>query len=706
MKNDSKGFTLVELLATILLIGVILGIATTYLITTIGKAEKTSTAISDNSIIDISKTYLQEFPDEVVWQKENIDTNNVVTCISINDLINKGYYTPSIKDKISKEYVIITKDQNNNIISEKMDTNNQCDNLGVKIPTKEKYCKNQTYNGSLQTLTKDLETDSKYTFTNNEQKNAGLYEVIAILKEGYHWQDGSNTPKTINCEIKKAKPTLELSPNGIETLKVGTPKKIKVNSNTSGTLKLTPSNKEYTTAKIATGNSNHITPETGTTFEVIAMSSKKVEAFVTVTLIPDDQKNYYTNSTNLLINKQERNIVKIPTEKEYCIKDLYYDGTPKKIVKDPGIGFIFKTTKGTNQGKYKVTAQLKYGYIWEDGTTSDKQITCEIKRMHKITLDNQGATTKGTEKLYERYKEGIYSTKEGIVPTKKITIPTKNGHKFMGYYTDKNAKKTKLIDKDGNLTSTFTATYFDKDATIYAKWVSNATLVCDNSKYNWSNTEGRVDITANNATSHFGGIEYRAGNEKNFGKTPNIFYQYSKNNVYHVLSKAVDDEGNVLGEKWCTTKLDNLKPYTPIFFNISETNGAVLESETCSSLPHNSTKDLECTVTVRAWNNTQGFRADFVIGDQPATNCNNCSGSGQSGIDRVEAMFEYYDTYPNQNRPNCTDKHYDRDDLPTECSNFLIRKFHLKSYDKAGNVSGNATINVIYKPNHTDPNRP
>lgn len=704
MKKNNKGFTLVELLATILIISVILGIATTFLLTTINKAKDKSLALSDERLEDTANLYIKEFPDEVMWQKENTEDDNnqnTITCVSLNTLINKGYYPTTIKDKVDNEYIIITKDNTNNIINTGLDKNNQCDNFGVKIPTKEEFCLNPTYNKENQVLTKVLETDAKFTFSNNEKTDAGTYEVIAKLNEGYHWQDGSNTDKKINCQIKKAQPNLELNPSGIDEIKVGESKIIKITTNTSGTIKLTPSNKDYLSAQTTSGDNASITAETNKTIQVTALSSRNINSFVTITLIPDDQKNYYTTSTKFSINKQIRTKVSIPTEKD-CL-NLYYDGTPKKLVRHKE-GVIYNPTEAIEQGTYKITAQLKYGYIWEDKTTKNKEIYCKIRRMHKITLDSQDATTKGTEMLYEKYKEGIYLTENSTAPTTKITIPTKTNHTFMGYYTDKNAKGTKLIDEKGNLTPAFTATYFDKDATIYAKWVSDVTLTCDNSKYGWSNTIGKVDITANNANSHFGGIEYRAGNETTFGKTTNTFYQYSKNNVYHVLSRATDDEGNILNQKWCTTKFDNLKPYTPTFFNIRPTNGARLVSENCSSLSRTSTSNLECTVTIEVANNSQGFNADFIPKDQPATTCKNCSGSGESDINRLEATFKYYNYYGNTNRPDCTDNNYaDNDDT---CNSFLIRKFILKSYDNAGNVSGTSTINVIFKPNHLDPNKP
>lgn len=703
MKKNNEGFTLVELLATILIISVILGIATTFLLTTINKAKDKSLALSDERLEDTANLYIKEFPDEITWQKENStdDSNhNTITCISLNTLINKGYYTTTIKDKINNEYIIITKDSNNNIINTGLDQNNQCDNLGVKIPTKEEYCQNFTYNKSEQTLTKEA-PDAKFTFLNNKQTNAGIYEVKAHLEEGYHWQDGSNTDKSINCQIKKATPTLTLNPTGIATLKVGQSEKVTISTTTSGTIKLTSSNKDYLSAQITSGDNTSITAGTNKTIQVTALSSRNINSFVTVTLIPDDQKNYYTTSTKLLINKQELTTVPIPTEKD-CLNP-YYDGTTKTLVKSK-TGIIFNPTEAVAQNKYTITAQLKYGYIWSDGTKENKKITCEIRRMHKITLDSQGATTKGTETLYEKYKEGIYLTTSSTSPTTKITVPTKTNHKFMGYYTDKDAKGTKLIDASGNLTPAFTSTYFEKDATIYAKWVSKATLTCDNSKYGWSNTVGKVDITANNANSHFGGIEYRAGHETTFGKTTNTFYQYSKNNVYHVLSRATDDEGNILDQKWCTTKFDNLKPYTPTFFGIEPTKGATLESETCSSLSKTSTSNLECTVTIVVSNNSQGFSTNVSYQDQPATNCSNCAGSGQSGFKRVEATFKYYNYPGYTNRPDCTDSNYV--DNNEECDNFLVRKFILKAYDNAGNVSATSTINVIFKPNHLNPNQP
>ena len=107
--KNSKGFSLIELLATIFLISLTLGAGITFVINTINKSKEKSQLLAINNIKKTANTYIEEYPDEIAWIKEN-DSDNSFSCISINSLINKGYITEkevSSQEGISKtEYVL------------------------------------------------------------------------------------------------------------------------------------------------------------------------------------------------------------------------------------------------------------------------------------------------------------------------------------------------------------------------------------------------------------------------------------------------------------------------------------------------------------------------------------------------------------------------------------------------------------------------
>ena len=131
-------------------------------------------------------------------------------------------------------------------------------------------------------------------------------------------------------------------------------------------------------------------------------------------------------------------------------------------------------------------------------TGNTKSFTISYKTFN-ITLDDNGATSAGTSKLYVRYAEGIYLdsgyTKKMTTTTNPITIPTWAGHIFNGYYDG----STKMIDSTGKITSNFTTTKYSAAKTLTAKWTINSYTVT----YNYS-ANGGTSATKTTATVNYG----------------------------------------------------------------------------------------------------------------------------------------------------------------------------------------------------------
>lgn len=83
--RNEKGMTLIELLAVIVILGIIIAIAAVVIVGQFDKAKETSDAASARIITDAVQRYILEKPDE--------DLNNTV--IKMETLINEGY----LKDK-------------------------------------------------------------------------------------------------------------------------------------------------------------------------------------------------------------------------------------------------------------------------------------------------------------------------------------------------------------------------------------------------------------------------------------------------------------------------------------------------------------------------------------------------------------------------------------------------------------------------------
>ena len=129
---------------------------------------------------------------------------------------------------------------------------------------------------------------------------------------------------------------------------------------------------------------------------------------------------------------------------------------------------------------FEYDANEKTVYTIED---DDMQILISLKKeiytdgpygkTYKIALNNQSATTSGTEEIYEKYNEKYSITSSGSEMTTTqngIVKPTKNNLYFCGYYTEENGNGVRYIDANGYLTSAASNTYFTQNGTLYACW--------------------------------------------------------------------------------------------------------------------------------------------------------------------------------------------------------------------------------------------
>ncbi|MCI6265255.1 MAG: prepilin-type N-terminal cleavage/methylation domain-containing protein, partial [Erysipelotrichaceae bacterium] len=320
MKKENKkkkGFTLIELLATIFIISLILGISGSYIISTINTSKEKSEKLAIANIKTTARIYIEENPNDVLWQIDEENTEKSYSCISIDTLINKGLLKKELKENYpTVKYIIITKDNNNNFLSEKIDNTNTCskNNNTVKIPTSTKYCNDLTYDSTTENQKLTKTPTDHFQFYDDLKKDAGTYKVTAKLEEGYIWQDGTKEDKTITCTIKKAFPMLVLDPNGEDNtnIEIGKDLTTKLTSNVDGKITIKPANKNYATAKTSDNNPN-ITATTPKEITITPLATRKINTTITITLTPTDTNNYYSSSINYTIGSPEKTKVPIPT---------------------------------------------------------------------------------------------------------------------------------------------------------------------------------------------------------------------------------------------------------------------------------------------------------------------------------------------------------------------------------------------------------
>ncbi len=91
--------------------------------------------------------------------------------------------------------------------------------------------------------------------------------------------------------------------------------------------------------------------------------------------------------------------------------------------------------------------------------------------VYTITLDNKDATTKGTEKIYEKYESDWYSNSDATTSITTITKPVRNNYTFTGYFDG----STRIIDKDGKILAANNK--YTANKTLNVKWCNSCANV-------------------------------------------------------------------------------------------------------------------------------------------------------------------------------------------------------------------------------------
>lgn len=132
MKLNNKGFTLVELLAVIVIVGLVL-VTSTYVVTNaINNSKETGNKLNEKNIFEAARIYTIECSSDTIdcdskWiEKEEIE----YFCVSIDELKNKGLLKEdvTVSDE-NKDNIIVKRNKNNSVIKEvKFDDENLCIN--------------------------------------------------------------------------------------------------------------------------------------------------------------------------------------------------------------------------------------------------------------------------------------------------------------------------------------------------------------------------------------------------------------------------------------------------------------------------------------------------------------------------------------------------------------------------------------------------
>ncbi len=129
------------------------------------------------------------------------------------------------------------------------------------------------------------------------------------------------------------------------------------------------------------------------------------------------------------------------------------------------------------------------GQVTASGSAANVNLTATwVPTRYKITLDNQQATTAGTDILWEQYTVGFfYNDMQDTEQKHTIVVPQRTGYVFGGYYTavENNSEVTAagvgdpIIDAQGNIL--VSPSRFTQNTTLVACWTPRiVTVTLDN----------------------------------------------------------------------------------------------------------------------------------------------------------------------------------------------------------------------------------
>ena len=536
MNLNKKGYTLIELLAVILIIGLILVLSTYGIIKAVKSSKGKAATLSEKSIKEAAETYATEKNDDSSYWLDITDKENKYFCITIEELMNKGLLdkkAESTKFKKS-DFVLVKKNKVTNVNSkaEILTNDNNNDDYKVcsgnivneKVTEYPKLDSGTSYTDEIEVPFTDAKTNPSSTMSDKvcmygdssaNIKETGVIEGNTCKLQGLKQNEKyylrvcmktsrgsylcSNTESRSTLQVKK--PTYTLSSNTL-TIKYNNANikgeaKYYFKSTIKGTSNINV--KRCTLSNnIFTCDGNTTTIEKNTWYQ---SSSDQISVSYTttgkasVTARTVDKSNNYSESTkDFTINKYtitfNKGIAdKIGGEVSNISKSCYAISGQSCSITSPDIEKKGYTIIGWNTNKNATTS------IWNINTSKSISSSATYypilkANIYTITLNNQGATSSGTKKVYYQYNTTktingttcYYYTNSSLTTCLSggynINKPSKTGYSFKGYYTSTNGSGTNYVNSSGTFINNAYKTIGDK--TLYANWQANTYTITYN----------------------------------------------------------------------------------------------------------------------------------------------------------------------------------------------------------------------------------
>ena len=657
MKLNRKGYTLIELLAVILIISLIIALSIFGIIKAINSSKEKAATLSEKSIKEAAETYATEKNDDNNYWLDITDKENKYFCITIEELMNKGLLDKKAniesKDFDIHSYVLVKKNKVTMVNSKaEILTKDKVNSDGYKVcmgnivneevTVYPKLGKSTSYTDEIHVKFTDATTNQSSTMSDkvcmygdssanikeigviegNTCKLQGLkqnekYYLRVCMKTSRESYLCSNTESRNTKVIKK--PTYTLSSNTL-TIKynnanINGEAKYYFKSTVKGTSNInvnrcTLSNNIYTCDKPTITN---IEKDTWYQSSSNQITSNQINISYTttgkakVTARTVDKSNNYSESTkDFTINKYTITFIKEPADKiggeaSNIIKSCYAISGQSCSITSPTIEKTGYTIIGWNTNKNATTSTWNINTSKSISSSATYYPILKVN-IYTITYNANGGSGGPSSQSYKYAPNGnIYLSSDK---------PSKTGYTFMGWSESSSA--TSASYSPGQWWGTHNANNY----TLYAVWEKNQvppTLTYTPSASRKQESGTKITLTCkDNSGTGMKEARIEDNGTVSTGVTTTSDYlntTRSKGDITTVFT-CTDNAGNVTTEKvsyavvWCCGCCYTNKKYPR--YDGSMTNNI------CSSIErvcNNHAKYTNCTydhgyVTYREWSYT------------------------------------------------------------------------------------------------------
>ena len=657
MKLNRKGYTLIELLAVILIISLIIALSIFGIIKAINSSKEKAATLSEKSIKEAAETYATEKNDDNNYWLDITDKENKYFCITIEELMNKGLLDKKAniesKDFDIHSYVLVKKNKVTMVNSKaEILTKDKVNSDGYKVcmgnivneevTVYPKLGKSTSYTDEIHVKFTDATTNQSSTMSDkvcmygdssanikeigviegNTCKLQGLkqnekYYLRVCMKTSRESYLCSNTESRNTKVIKK--PTYTLSSNTL-TIKynnanINGEAKYYFKSTVKGTSNInvnrcTLSNNIYTCDKPTITN---IEKDTWYQSSSNQITSNQINISYTttgkakVTARTVDKSNNYSESTkDFTINKYTITFIKEPADKiggeaSNIIKSCYAISGQSCSITSPTIEKTGYTIIGWNTNKNATTSTWNINTSKSISSSATYYPILKVN-IYTITYNANGGSGGPSSQSYKYAPNGnIYLSSDK---------PSKTGYTFMGWSESSSA--TSASYSPGQWWGTHNANNY----TLYAVWEKNQvppTLTYTPSASRKQESGTKITLTCKD-NSGTGMKEARIEDNGTVSTGVTTASDYlnttrSKGDITTVFT-CTDNAGNVTTEKvsyavvWCCGCCYTNKKYPR--YDGSMTNNICSSTE---RVCNNHAKYTNCTydsgyVTYREWSYT------------------------------------------------------------------------------------------------------